>query len=59
VAEHERLRAAVLVAVRELAELSAAFAGAATAAVVADRAVARMLRHVGEGFGPLHGGEGA
>jgi hypothetical protein len=58
-AEHERLLSAVLVAVRELAELSAAFAGTATAALAADGAVARMLRHVEEEFGPLHGGERA
>jgi len=58
-AEHERLRAAVLVAVRELAELSAAVAGAASAAVAADGAVARILRHVEEGLGPSHGGERA
>jgi hypothetical protein len=56
-AEHERLRTAVLVAIRELAELSAAVAAAATAAVVADGAVARMLRHVEEGLGPSRGGE--
>jgi hypothetical protein len=58
-AEHERLQGAVLVAVRELAELSAAVAGAATAAVAADSVVARMLRHVEEGLGPAHGGERA
>ena len=44
--EHERLSAAVLLAVRELAELSAALADAASAAMNADDAVARVLRRI-------------
>ncbi|WP_433556830.1 hypothetical protein ACQPWY_32975 [Pseudonocardia xinjiangensis] len=49
-AEHERLGAAVLVAVRELAELSAALADAASAATSADDAVAVILRRIQDGL---------
>jgi hypothetical protein len=45
-AEPERLRAAVGAAVRELAGLSAALAGAATAASAADAEVGRSLREI-------------
>jgi hypothetical protein len=50
-AEHERLRAALPGAVRELAELSAALAGAATAAVAADGAVARAMLRIQDELG--------
>jgi hypothetical protein len=50
-AEHERLRAVLLGAVHELAELSAALAGAATAAVSADGAVASAIRRIQEELG--------
>ena len=53
-AEHDRLGAAVLVAVRELAELSAALADAASAAASADDAVAGVLRRIQD---ELSGGE--
>jgi hypothetical protein len=46
VAEHERLRAAVGAAVRELAELSAVLAGAASAATAADAAALGHFRAV-------------
>jgi hypothetical protein len=49
-AEHERLGAAVLVAVRELAGLSAALADAASAATSADDAVAGILRRIQDGL---------
>jgi hypothetical protein len=46
VAEHERVREAVLVVVRELSELSAALAGAAGAAAAADDAVTSSMRRI-------------
>jgi hypothetical protein len=45
-AEHDRLSAAVLVGVRELAELSAALADAASGAASADETVAGVLRRI-------------
>ena len=52
VAEHERLRAVLLGAVRELAELSAALAGAATASADADGAVASAMLRIQDALGP-------
>ena len=51
VAEHERLRAVLLGAVRELAELSAALAGAATAAAAADGTVALAMLRIQDALG--------
>jgi hypothetical protein len=51
VAEHERLRAVLLGAVRELAELSAALAGAATAAAAADGAVVLAMLRIQDALG--------
>jgi hypothetical protein len=51
VAEHERLRAVLLGAVRELTELSAALAGAATAAAAADSAVALSMLRIQDALG--------
>jgi hypothetical protein len=51
VAEHERLRAVLLGAVRELAELSAALAGAATAAAAADSAVVLAMLRIQDALG--------
>jgi len=52
VAEQERLRTAVLHAVRELAELSAVLADAAAAAEAADGVVARSLGRIEVGEDP-------
>jgi hypothetical protein len=51
VAEHERLRAVLLGAVRELAELSAALAGAPTASAAADGAVALAMLRIQDALG--------
>ncbi|WP_433289771.1 hypothetical protein ACQPZQ_40390 [Pseudonocardia sp. CA-142604] len=51
VAEHERLRAVLLGAVRELTELSAALAGAATASASADGAVASTMLRIQDALG--------
>ncbi|MFD1516185.1 hypothetical protein [Pseudonocardia yunnanensis] len=51
VAEHERLRAVLLSAVRELAELSAALAGAATVSAAADGAVAVAMLRIQDALG--------